>query len=413
MILSLEFSLALRFFRSKAKDRFISVITTFSVVGIMIGVATLIIVMSVMNGYERELIKRLSGFEGDIVLENYDEEDAQAIHMLLASNKDIASINEIVVGQGLIMNENGSSSGVMVHGMTEDSLKQKKIVSDNLVTGSLADFTERKVLLGMNLSQKLSSYIGGQLKVITPSGTRSMIGFMPKSKTFEVGGIFDTGMYEYNIGVVFINIEDAKLLYNLQAPNRLEINVLSGHGIEALTQELENALPPDSNALVTNKFNANNALKEALKVERAVMYMILTLTILVATFNIITSLIILVKDKRKNIAILKTFGASSNMICRVFIMTGSMIGLIGTLSGGVIGVCFVLNIERLKVFLERFTGVTIFDPVIYYLTNLPSDIDWISVITVLLTALSLSVLSTLYPSYRASRLMPAAILRND
>lgn len=409
MDLFLELDIAYRFFKSKAKDKFISVISLFSILGIVLGVGTLIVVMSVMNGYEKELIDRLSGIDGDLIIENYTETDFEKVKAI-GPQFGLEHVLRQVEGQGMLIGRGDLASAVAVRGISESELSEKRLIADNLRYGSMEEYEEGGILLGPELAIKLGVNIGDSLRLVVASGTQTLMGFIPKFKTFKVVGVFDTGMYEHNLGTVFIPSSSAEILFP-KSETRLEIKLLEDSRIDAFTKVLVSHL--SQNVFIISKFQANNHLREALKVERVVMYMILTLIILVAVFNIISSLIILVKDKNKNIAILKAYGMSSGSIQRIFILAGSLIGLIGTVFGGLIGIIFVLNIERLRTFLEGLTGVALFNPVIYYLTNLPAIVDWSSVCAVILTALALTLIATFYPSFRASRLDPIKILRDE
>lgn len=417
MSVGLELQIAYRFFKSKAKDKFISIISMFSIIGIILGVATLIVVMSVMNGYEKELIDRISGIDGDVVVTNYTADGfAKVETALLKSGIEVdASIEHIIRqtdGEGLLLGANNVASAVAVRGIDIENIVSKQIISQNITHGSLNGYMDSGILIGPALALKLGVNVGSSVKLISPNGTQSLVGYVPKFKTFKVVGIFNTGMYEHNLGTVFISSKYAGLMFEKLVPNKIEIKLLDESKLEIFTKKLHTILD-GTGAVVLHKYQLNNHLREALRVERVVMYLILTLIIVVAAFNIISSLIILVKDKSKNIAILKTYGLSNSSISKIFVISGSIIGVFGSIIGSIIGILFVLNIENLKELLESFTGLKLFNPVIYYLTNLPSQIDWFGVVMVIVTSLLLTIFATLYPSYRACRLNPVVILRNE
>lgn len=413
MSIGLELEIAYRFFRSKAKDKFISIISLFSIVGIILGVATLIIVMSVMNGYEKELIERISGIDGDVVISNYSESDLQKVQDYTNNLSYIEHMIQQTGGEGLLLGINNVSSAVAVRGIDRDGILQKKIIGDNIIYGSLEGYSEDGILIGPDLALKLGVEIGDSVKLISPNGSQTLLGYIPKFKTFNVVGIFDSGMYEHNLGTIFVSFKNASLMFDKAFFDKIEIKLADESKLDSTVEGLHNLLSTSSGTNILHKYQSNNHLREALRIERVVMYFILTLIIVVAAFNIISSLIILVKDKSKNVAILKTYGMSSGSISRIFMISGSMIGILGAFIGSVIGIVFVLNIESMKEFLESSTNLKFFDPVVYYLTNLPSHVDWSGVVLVILTALLLTIIATFYPSYRASKLDPVAILRNE
>ena len=414
MFQNYEIKIALRYLRSKRKEGFISVISAFSFVGIALGVATLIIVMAVMNGYEVELIKRILGINGHISvsspygkIEKYQE--------LLSDIEKIPGVKFVapqVIGQAMATNKE-NASGVLVRGMDGADLKRKPIMDSAIKAGSLSDYIEGKgIIIGTTLAQNLRVGVGSEVKLIAPSSDAIVIGTIPRMKTFKVVGVFDVGMYEYNSSTIFMPLNFAKKFFQYyDSVSDIEIIVDKLSQVERIKSEIA-AIQSESLNIIDWSITHQNWIN-ALKVERNVMFLILTLIIIVAAFNIISSLIMLVKEKTRSIAILRTVGMSKGSIIKIFILSGSVIGFVGTFSGAVIGVAFSLNIEKIRMFLESMTGLTLFDPVIYYLTQLPVDLEAHNVISVLLISLGLSFLATIYPAWKASKLMPAEALRYE
>lgn len=414
MIKPFELMIALRYLRAKRREGFISIVSWFSLIGIALGVATLIIVMSVMNGYHVELLSRILGINGHISvsLEREKISDYDQYVEKIAKISDVTYAAPLVLSQAMAT-ANNSSVGVMVRGMSADSLEHKPVMKETLDLVSLNQFKENAgIYLGRSLARQLNVSIGDTIKLITPETTSTLIGNIPRMKTYKVIGTFDVGMYEYNATTIFMPLEEAQLFFKLG-------NTVSD--IEVLANDPENMdnIKLEISKLFTNEVRlvdwgmANSTLFNALAVERNVMFLILTLIILVAAFNIISSLIMLVKDKATNIAILRTMGASKSSIIRIFVMCGSMIGVIGTLFGGILGVTFAMNIERIRQALQSLTGFTLFDPVIYFLTKLPSNLEFSSVFMVCFVSLIFSLLATIYPAWRASKLTPAEVLRYE
>lgn len=414
MLKKYEIKIALRYLKSKRKEGFISVISAFSFIGIALGVATLIIVMAVMNGYEVELVKRILGINGHIaVTSSYDK----IVHYekLLTDIKTIPGVKFAapqVIGQAMATN-NEKASGVLVRGMDGKDLEKKPIMETAIKVGSLKDYIDGKgIILGTTLAHNLGVGVGSRVKLIAPSSESMVIGSIPRMKTFTVVGIFDVGMYEYNSTTIFMPLNFAQKFFEYyDAVSDIEIIVSKLSEVESIKVEIA-SLSGSSLNIVDWSVTHQNWIN-ALKVERNVMFLILTLIIIVAAFNIISSLIMLVKEKTKSIAILRTIGLTRSSIIKIFILSGSLIGFVGTFLGAILGITFSLNIERIRTFLESLTGLTLFDPVIYYLTRLPVDLEINSVISVIIMSLGLSFLATIYPAWKASKLMPAEALRYE
>lgn len=413
MIPKYEWLIAWRYLKSKQKDSFISVISAFSLAGIALGVATLIIVMSVMNGYEVELIKRIIGINGHLTInrESGDIYDYDAYVREISKIEGVEFSAPMITGQGMASHE-AASSGVMVRGMRASDVMEKPALEGAIKFGSIYHDKANEVIIGVTLARKLGVKMGDKIKLISASSDVTILGTMPRIKTYEVVGLFDVGMYEYNASTVFMPLEAAQNYFDHEdAVTDIEI-ILSNHKLtDIVTNEI--AVLRDDRMMVVDFSKSNEQLVAALTVERNVMFLILTLMVLVAAFNIISSLIMLVKDKSKSVAILRTIGLSKASVLRIFIICGSFIGVTGSAIGGILGVMFASNIENIRSFLEGLTGTNLFDPMIYYLTKLPASLEFSNVASIISMSMLLSFLATIYPAWRAAKLMPAQALRYE
>ena len=409
-----EWMIALRYLRARRQESFVSVISGFSLVGIALGVATLIIVMSVMNGFRHELLSRILGLNGHVTVQasigtlaNFD-----AMAARVRAVKGVTRVAPIVDGQ-VMATENGIASGVIVRGMREQDLRTLTTVSKSLSEGALAHFTGGdSVIIGARLAERMHTFPGGRITLIAPRGNVTPFGVTPRVKTYTVAGTFRIGMSEYDQTFVFMPLAEAQLYFNMGASvNGLEVMVQDPDWVNNLFEPLQRAAGPYARIITWQ--DMNSSLFSALEVERNVMFLILTLIILVAALNIVSGLIMLVKDKSPDIAILRTMGAARGAVMRVFLIAGASIGVFGTLAGFIIGVVFCLNIESIRQALSALTGTQLFNPEIYFLSRMPAEMDPGEVIAVVLMALALSFLATLYPSWRAARLDPVEALRYE
>lgn len=414
MSFAFERMVAGRYLRSKRREGFISVIAGFSFAGIMLGVATLIIVMSVMNGFREELIGRILGLNGHLNVYSrsgplfpYDP-----LILRLKNIPGVDSAVPTVEGQALLTVE-GSASGVMVRGLTAEDFKSKPILSTSILEKVNGEyFGGDYVSIGVNMAEKFNLRLGDRIVLIAPKGKATPFGTMPRSRAFTIGSIFDVEMYEYNSSFVFMPLDLAKSFF------------LTGEGISAIEirtpdpaklSDTKDAIIRDVGAQygVADWRDNNASFYSALQVERNVMFLILSLIILVAAFNIISSLIMLVKDKGRDIAILRTMGATRGMIIRIFLYTGTTIGVVGTLAGTLLGVAFASNIQTIREWLESLTGGKFFPEEIYFLSKLPAKMEADEVILIVLMALGLSFAATVYPAWRAAKLDPVEALRRE
>ena len=408
-----EWLVALRYLRARRKEGFISVIAGFSFIGIMLGVATLIIVMAVMNGFRQELFNKMLGLNGHVVvhsLANFADFDDVAARV-----RDVQGVKlalPLVEGQVMVTTTN-LSSGALVRGLREGDLKKLKAIAENIRFGTLDGFDRNPgVALGTRLANELNVRVGDQVSLLTPRGAATALGTAPRVKRYPVVAIFEIGMSEYDSSIIFMPLNEAQLYFNTPGSvTVLEVVLDSPDEVGELAPKIVSA--GGSNIYVSDWRQRNATFFTALQVERNVMFLILTLIVLVAALNIISGLIMLVKDKGHDIAILRTMGATRAAVMRIFFITGASIGIVGTLAGFVLGVLVCLNIERLRELIGWLTDTELFAPELYYLSQLPASMDTGETISVVVMALVLSVLATLYPSWRASRLDPVEALRYE
>ena len=391
-------------------------IAIFSFVGIMIGVATLIVVMSVMNGFRYELVNRILGINSHLTVYSHAHQIAD-YDKLLGEIKKIDGVkfaNPLVESQAMLSVQ-GKNAGGMVKAVKLSDLKNKKLIADNITAGSIESLANKNsVIVGAAIAQSMNLKVGDGLKIISAETSETIVGAIPRIKTYEVAGVFESGLYEYDSTTVFTNFEMAQIHFRFpESISAIEIFAEDPTKIEEIKLHLYEILVNYPNLYATDWQQANASFIDALKVESTVMFMILALIILVAAFNIISSMIMLVNDKNKNIALLRTLGMSKSGVMRIFLICGSSIGVVGTFLGLVIGVLFSANINSIKRWLESATDTTLFNPTIYFLSNLPSKIFVSDVVLIVGMALVLSFLATLYPAYKASKANPAELLRYE
>lgn len=413
-----ERAVAGRYLRARRGERFVSIIAIFSLVGIALGVATLIIVMSVMNGFRGELLGRILGLNGHLgiyaegpPLKNFDD-----ILAKLKPLPGVVSAMPVVEGQALLTAEHGGAYGGIVRGMRQADLQSLHVVSDHIRAGSLADFRgPDAAAIGIGLAQRLGIGIGGNITIVSPQGDATAFGTVPRIRAYKVVAIFSVGFNEADTSFVYLPLQAAQIFFKTpDAATQIEVMVKNPDDVGQVAREIRTALRDmPQRARILDWTQSNNSLFAAVKVEGNVMFLILTLIIVVAAFNVISSLIMMVKDKTRDIAVLRTLGAGSGSILRIFLMCGAFVGAAGTAAGTLLGVVFCLNIERIRHALESLTGTNLFNPEIYFLSQLPADLRWQEVTQVVIMAFGLSLLATLYPSWRAARTDPVEALRGE
>ncbi len=403
--------IAFRYLRARKQEGFVSVIAGFSFFGIMLGVATLIIVMSVMNGFRQELFTRILGLNGhmNVYVAGSSINDYKVLKTKVEKANGIQSAVPVIEGQGLL-NVGGVSSGVLVRGMTSHDFMIKEVFLDGIVSGDVMDFSGTKIAIGNKMAEKYNLFLGDEVVILAPKGKASPFGTIPRSQRFKVGIIFDVGMYEYNSGFVFMPLETARKFYRLPvgSASYLEVVTKDINDLNYIKHNLNKEL--EAGVSVYDWRDANSSFVNALEVERNVMFLILTLIIIIAAFNIISSMIMLVKDKSSDIGIMRTIGASRKSMLKIFILTGASIGISGTIVGAILGTAFALNIETIRQWIQGLTGTELFSAEIYFLSQLPAVVNWNEVSSVILMAVVLSILATLYPAWRAARMNPVEAL---
>jgi lipoprotein-releasing system permease protein len=410
-----ERMVAWRYLRARRKEAFISVIAGFSFIGIMLGVATLIIVMAVMNGFRTELVSRILGINGHMVVQAVDQplSDYAGLAERFAAVPGVTMALPLVEGQTLASGREGAGTGALVRGIRPDDLTKLTVVSSNIRQGDLVGFaTGQGVLIGSRMAAQLGLSAGDTITLVSPEGDVTPLGVNPRVKSYPVSAIFEIGMSEYDASIIYMPLEEAQLYFNVEGiVQSIELFISDPDAVDELRPQIEEAA--GRQIFLTDWRQRNQTFFSALQVERNVMFMILTLIVLVAALNIISGLIMLVKDKASDIAILRTMGATSGAIMRIFFMTGAAIGTTGTLAGVLLGVIVCLNIESIRQFFSWISGTVLFDPELYFLSQLPADMNVSETISVVVMALSLSFMATIFPAWRASRLDPVQALRYE
>jgi lipoprotein-releasing system permease protein len=409
-----EWMLSLRYLRARRQEGFISVNAGFSFLGIMLGVATLIIVMAVMNGFRKELLDKILGLNGHLLIQPLESPltDWQQVTERVSRIEGVRLAAPIVEGQALASSP-FNASGVLVRGMRATDLERIRSVANNIRQGTLAGFDEGQgVAIGRRLADQLSLRVGDSVTLVAPRGAVTPMGTTPRIKAYKVAAVFEIGMSEYDSAFVYMPLPEAQAYFNRAGDvTAIEVYVDKPDQIDRFRRLITEAAGRP--IFMIDWRQKNSTFFNALQVERNVMFLILTIIVIVAAFNITSGLIMLVKDKGRDIGILRTMGVTQGAVMRVFMITGAAIGFVGTLVGFLLALLVCLNIESIRRFLSWLTNTELFSPELYFLSKLPADLDAGETTAVVVMALSLSLLATLYPAWRAARLDPVEALRYE
>jgi lipoprotein-releasing system permease protein len=414
MFSAFEWTVAARYLRARRQEGFISIIAWFSLIGIMLGVATLIIVMAVMNGFRHELLSRILGLNGHVTVQG----EWNALSDFDRVARDVAKVPGVIsatpIADAQIMAlANNVARGALLRGIRTDDLRRRSIVATHIVTGSIDALGPEDVVVGDRLAFRLGLKAGDQITLISPQFAATPFGSVPRMRAYRIAATFNVGMYEYDQTYVFMPLRAAQIFLKLEENQSTGVEVMleSPDKVAKARAALREAA--GASTRLHDWQMANASFFNAVKVERNVMFLILTLIILVAAFNVVSSMIMLVKDKGRDIAILRTMGASRGSIMRIFFITGASVGVVGTAAGFALGLAFCANIETIRRWIEGLAGVDLFAAEIRFLSQIPTKVDSFEVALVVIMGLSLSLLATIYPSWRAARLDPVEALRYE
>jgi len=412
---TLERTIAVRYLRSRRQEGFISVIAWFSLLGIALGVATLIIVMAVINGYRHDLLTRILGLGGHLTVNAYSAQGLpvfDAMGASIAGIEGVTAVSPVVEGQVLAI-AGDRSAGAIVRGVRRGDLLARPVLERSLSAETLTAYeAKRTVLIGARMATKLGLGRGDRITLVSPQGSASAFGTVPRKKTYIVAGTFAVGMYEYDSAYIYMPFAEAQKFFRVpNAATALEIQIVNPDGARAFRGAVAEIV--GTQGRVVDWQRANSGFFEWLQVQKNVLLLIFTLIIMVAAFNVISSQVMLVNDKARGIAIMRTMGASQGMMLRIFFMAGSSVGVVGTALGALLGIGFALNIESFRGALEAATGVQLFNPEVYFLEELPARIEPSETVMVVVGAVVISFLASLYPARRAARLDPVEVLRYE
>ncbi len=410
MISQLEKEITFRYLKTRKKDGFLNIISIFSFIGISLGVAVLIIVMSVMNGFRSELINKIVGFNAHVTVKPYEN----AIDIKKLNNKNLKIIsNELVFsnsGEAIVINKD-YTKGLLLRGYKREDFSKLKIVKQNSFIGNPDDLYENNISIGKELSFDLNLMLGDKIMIMSPSGIQTIVGDLPKQQSFIIHSIYDSGLAEFNKNVAFININTLDVFFDLSKKDRnLEIYLKDPVNIEKLKEKIQLIFNEE---FVYSWADINSSLFSALKVERNVMFIILSLIIIVAAFNIISGLTILVKNKTREIAILKSIGVLNKSITKIFFLVGVIIGTSATFFGIFLGVMFSLYIEKIRFFLSDIFNISLFPEEIYFLNKMPSEIEPNSIFIISFCSIIITILVSIFPAIKASKLDPVKALKYE
>ncbi len=410
MISTLEKEITLRYLKTRKKDGFLNVISIFSFIGISLGVAVLIIVMSVMNGFRNELIDKIVGFNAHIVIDPYERQ----IDKRSLKNKNLEIISDNLIftssGEGVLLNKN-FTKGIILRGYSKNDFLKLQIVKNKNFIGDRNNLNANNISIGKELSFSLNLKLGDKVSVMSSAGVETIIGNLPKQQTFVVNSIFDSGFSEFDHNVAFINIDTLEDFFNFDESTRnLEIYLKNPSNIENSKNIIRNIF---KNEFIYTWADMNKSLFSALKVERNVMFIILSLIIIVAAFNIISGLTIMVKNKTREIAILKSIGVLNKSITKIFFLVGVIIGSSATFFGIILGVTFSIYIENVRAFLSTIFNISLFPEEIYFLSKMPSEINFLSILIISISSILITIIVSIFPAIKASKLDPVKSLKYE
>ena len=410
MISTLEKEITFRFLKARKRDGFLNVISIFSFIGISLGVAVLIIVMSVMNGFRTELINKIVGFNSHITVKSYED----SIDVSKLNNNNIKTISKHIVfsnsGEAIIL-KNNTSKGIILRGYLRDDFSKLEIINNKNFKGNKSQLGKNSISIGNELSFALDLKIGEDITLMSPAGVETIIGSMPKQKTFVVTSIFNSGLADFDNNIALINLDTLDDFLSFETKERnLEIYLKDPKNIKTQKQIIQNIFKED---FVYSWADMNSSLFSALKVERNVMFIILSLIIIVAAFNIISGLTILVKNKTRDIAILKSIGVLNKSIIKIFFLIGVIIGTSATIFGIFLGVTFSLYIENLRQFLSSIFNISLFPEEIYFLSKMPSEINPTSILIISICSILITVIVSIFPAFKAAKLDPIKALKYE
>ena len=410
MISTLEKEIAFRYLKTRKKDGFLNIISIFSFIGISLGVAVLIIVMSVMNGFRTELINKIVGFNSHVTVKSYDK----PIDIKKLNNTDLKLIsNELILsntGEAVVINKD-YTKGIVLRGYSKKDFSKLEIIKQENFTGNSNNLIDYNISIGKELSYSLNLQIGDKIIIMSPSGVGTIIGNLPKQQSFIVSSIFDSGLADFDQNIAFININSLENFFDLNKKDRnLEIYLRDPQNIEKMKIKIQSIF---NNEIIYTWSDMNSSLFSALKVERNVMFIILSLIIIVAAFNIISGLTILVKNKTREIAILKSIGVLNKSIAKIFFLIGIIIGSSATIFGIFLGVIFSLYVENLRAFLSNIFNISLFPEEIYFLSKMPSEINISSIFIISICSILITILVSIFPAIKASKLDPVKALKYE
>lgn len=406
---------AFRYFRAKKNEKFVSIISGISLAGITIGVAALIVVMSVMNGFHIELTRNIIGLNGEIIVEPIEKaiNNHEEVLNKIKAYPFVTKTSKMIQGQALATSKR-TSSGALIKGIDLSELKNKKKIIDGVFEGDFTNYDDLDTIaVGLEFAWQHGLQVGSKIKLISPNTISTAFGSMPRARDFTVVAIFNSGFYEYDAATILMPLRAAQVFFSIpDEVNLIEVNTANPEEASKLAKDMQKDLAENGVRILSWQTN-NQPFLTALEIERVTMFTILSLIILVAAFNIVSSLFMVVKDKTKDIAILRTIGASRKQIMKIFILNGMMIGTLGTSLGIAIGLLIAKNVESIRKLLETIVGVKVFDPAIYFLYTLPSELKTEDVLLIGCLSISLSFLATIYPAYKASSLNPVEAMRYE